>query len=92
MLGLRGFCGCVPCAYTRGFYHIISSLFRFLGLFGIYYSLQYLTLANATVLTFLAPILTTFTGAYFLGETFYWRQVIAGCMGPSRATDVPLES
>ncbi|EKM52076.1 uncharacterized protein PHACADRAFT_262535 [Phanerochaete carnosa HHB-10118-sp] len=50
----------------------------FLGLFGVYYSLQYLSLADATVLTFLAPILTTFTGSMFLGERFSWKQVAAG--------------
>ena len=37
---------------------------RFLGVFGVYYSLQYLSLSDATVLTFLAP------GAFFLGENF----------------------
>jgi len=51
---------------------------RFIGLFGIYFSLQYLSLSDATVLTFLAPICTVFTGALFLGETFSRRQVLAG--------------
>ncbi|GJE91689.1 DMT family transporter [Phanerochaete sordida] len=50
----------------------------FFGLFGVYYALQYLSLADATVLTFLAPILTIFTGAMFLGERFSWKQVAAG--------------
>ncbi|EKM52075.1 uncharacterized protein PHACADRAFT_212669 [Phanerochaete carnosa HHB-10118-sp] len=50
----------------------------FIAFFGIYYSVLYLTLADATVLQFLAPILTTFTGFIFLGERFSWRQLAAG--------------
>ncbi|GJE91691.1 DMT family transporter [Phanerochaete sordida] len=50
----------------------------FIAYFGIYYSVQVLSIADATVLTFIAPILTTFTGAFFLGERFSWKQVAAG--------------
>lgn len=60
------------------FQNNLNTLRSFFGLFGIYYALQYLSLADATVLTFLAPILTTFTGAMFLGERFSWKQVAAG--------------
>ncbi|KAK7682025.1 hypothetical protein QCA50_014989 [Cerrena zonata] len=56
---------------TRGFV-------GFFGLFGIYYSLQYLSLSDATVLTFLAPMLTCITGAVLLKEDFHWKQAIAG--------------
>ncbi|THH32744.1 hypothetical protein EUX98_g1424 [Antrodiella citrinella] len=50
----------------------------FFGLFGVYYSLQYLSLSDATVLTFLAPMCTTVTGAIFLKEHVSWKQAIAG--------------
>ncbi|KZP24259.1 drug/metabolite transporter superfamily [Athelia psychrophila] len=56
---------------TRGFV-------GFFGLFGVYYSLQYLSLSDATVLTFLAPIATGVTGALLLGETFGRREGLAG--------------
>ncbi|KAI0791435.1 DUF6-domain-containing protein [Abortiporus biennis] len=56
---------------TRGFV-------GFFGLFGVYYSLQYLSLSDATVLTFLAPMCTVFTGAIFLKEGFAIREALAG--------------
>ncbi|KAI0072258.1 DUF6-domain-containing protein [Panus rudis PR-1116 ss-1] len=49
----------------------------FFGLFGVYYSLQYLSLSDATVLTFLAPMCTAVTGALFLKEDFHWKQAVA---------------
>ena len=51
---------------------------RFFGLFGIYYSLQYLTLSDAVVLTFLVPMCTAMAGALFLGEKFSLREAFAG--------------
>jgi hypothetical protein len=53
---------------------------RFIGLSGGYFSLQYLSLSDATVLTFLAPILTAFSGAIFLKETLSLKDMCAGCM------------
>ncbi|KAH9475214.1 putative transport protein [Psilocybe cubensis] len=50
----------------------------FIGLFGIYFSLQYLSLSDATVLTFLSPTTTTVAGAIFLKEKFIIRQAVAG--------------
>lgn len=50
----------------------------FVALVGIYCSLQYLSLPDATVLTFLAPLCTGVAGAFFLGETFTRRQALAG--------------
>jgi drug/metabolite transporter (DMT)-like permease len=55
------------------------SLHSFFGLFGIYYSLVYLSLSDATVLTFLAPLCTTVAGSVFLGEKFSYREILAGC-------------
>ncbi|KAF9441772.1 drug/metabolite transporter superfamily, partial [Macrolepiota fuliginosa MF-IS2] len=49
----------------------------FFGLFGIYFLLQFLSLSDATVLTFLAPLCTSATGALFLGEKFTWREAFA---------------
>jgi hypothetical protein len=51
---------------------------RFFGLFGIYYSLQYLSLSDATVLTFLAPLCTAVAGALILKETFKLGEAVAG--------------
>lgn len=45
----------------------------------MYFSLQHLSLSDATVLTFMAPILTGFSGAVFLKEPLSIREVLAGC-------------
>ncbi|KIP02015.1 hypothetical protein PHLGIDRAFT_96431 [Phlebiopsis gigantea 11061_1 CR5-6] len=50
----------------------------FFGLFGVYYSLQYLSLSDATVLTFLAPMGASVAAAFFLGESITWKQCGAG--------------
>jgi drug/metabolite transporter (DMT)-like permease len=52
--------------------------FGFFVLFGIYYSLQYLALSDATVLQFLAPILTGYFGKIFLNEVFLKTELYAG--------------
>ncbi|KAJ3546094.1 hypothetical protein NM688_g5551 [Phlebia brevispora] len=56
---------------SRGF-------FGFVGISGVYYSLQYLSLSDATVLQFLAPITTIIVAAVLLGETFSWKHLLAG--------------
>ncbi|TFK18112.1 integral membrane protein DUF6 [Coprinopsis marcescibilis] len=48
-----------------------------IGLYGIYYSLQYLSLSDATVLTFLSPMCTAIAGAIFLGEHLRLSQLVA---------------
>ncbi|KIL61027.1 hypothetical protein M378DRAFT_868689 [Amanita muscaria Koide BX008] len=50
----------------------------FIGLFGIYFSLQYLSLSDATVLTFLSPLCTAAAGAILLKENFRLSQAFAG--------------
>lgn len=51
----------------------------FWGVYGLYYSVQYLPLAEATVLTFLAPILSCYACSIFLpGEIFTRKQQFAG--------------
>ncbi|KAK9471578.1 uncharacterized protein V1510DRAFT_419688 [Dipodascopsis tothii] len=42
----------------------------FFGLFGMYFSLRYLSLSDATVITFLAPPLSGYAASVFLGESF----------------------
>ncbi|KIJ58327.1 hypothetical protein HYDPIDRAFT_37927 [Hydnomerulius pinastri MD-312] len=50
----------------------------FFGLFGMYYSLNYLSLADATVLTFLGPFTTALAGYLILKETYSKREAIGG--------------
>ena len=57
---------------------VVRGVVGFFGLFGIYYSLQYLDLSDATVLTFLAPILTGYFGRIFLEEPFLRTELYAG--------------
>jgi drug/metabolite transporter (DMT)-like permease len=45
----------------------------------MYFSLQYLPLSDATVLTFITPTLTTFSGAIFLKEVLSLKETCAGC-------------
>ncbi|PCH34639.1 DUF6-domain-containing protein [Wolfiporia cocos MD-104 SS10] len=52
-------------------------IFGFAGLFGSYYSLQYLSLSDATVLQFLAPMSTAVAGALVLKEDFKRSQAVA---------------
>ncbi|KAI0763809.1 EamA-like transporter family-domain-containing protein [Trametes elegans] len=57
---------------------VLRGCFGFVGIFSLYYSLQYLSLSDATVLQFLAPIFTAVAGAVLLHEPFSWRQAAAG--------------
>jgi drug/metabolite transporter (DMT)-like permease len=60
--------GVLPLIYHR----------RFTSLSGMYFSLQYLSLSDAVVLKFLAPILTGFSGVIFLKESLSLKEVVAG--------------
>lgn len=58
---------------------VMRGLCGFLGVFGLYFSLLYLPISEATVLTFLAPVLTCYACAIFIpGETFSRQQQLAG--------------
>ncbi|KAL9708898.1 hypothetical protein Ac2012v2_008053 [Leucoagaricus gongylophorus] len=57
---------------------IFRGVSGFFGLIGVYFSLQYLSLSDATVLTFLSPLCTAASGALFLGEKFSRKEVFAG--------------
>ena len=59
---------------------VVRGVVGFFGLFGIYYSLQYLDLSDATVLTFLVPILTGYFGRIFLKEPFLRTELYAGVL------------
>ncbi|KAG2044134.1 hypothetical protein BDR03DRAFT_1087480 [Suillus americanus] len=50
----------------------------FFGLFGMYYSLQYLSLADATVLSFLAPLSAAIGGYIVLKEPYSKHEAFAG--------------
>ncbi|KAH9052765.1 integral membrane protein DUF6 [Lactarius vividus] len=57
---------------------VLRGLTGFVSLAGMYFSLQYLSLSDATVLTFIAPILTSFSGAVFLKEPLSFRETLSG--------------
>jgi len=57
---------------------VFRGITGFVGLNGTYFSLQYLSLSDATVLAFLVPMCTAFAGSVFLKETFTRKEAIAG--------------
>ncbi|KAI9753737.1 MAG: TOR complex subunit lst8 [Chaenotheca gracillima] len=57
---------------------VARGLTGFFGVFGIYYALLYLPLSEATVLTFLAPIVACWACSYLLKEPFTRKEQIAG--------------
>jgi len=56
---------------------IARGLTGFFGVFGMYYSLLYLPLADATVITFLAPSLACWACSYLINEPFTKMEQIA---------------
>ncbi|KAJ7646890.1 hypothetical protein FB45DRAFT_986877 [Roridomyces roridus] len=56
---------------------ILRGCTGFMNIFSVYFSLQYLSLADVTVLGFLAPMCTAVTGSFFLKETFTWKEGLA---------------
>jgi drug/metabolite transporter (DMT)-like permease len=57
---------------------IIRGMAGSIGLFGLYYSLSFLDISDATVITFLIPILTAFVCWLALGEPFTIKEASAG--------------
>ncbi|KII84765.1 hypothetical protein PLICRDRAFT_126632 [Plicaturopsis crispa FD-325 SS-3] len=57
---------------------VLRGFSGFFGLFGMYYSLSALSLSDATVITFIAPVLTGLVGAALLGETWGISEAAAG--------------
>ncbi|CAO1626704.1 unnamed protein product [Jaminaea pallidilutea] len=56
----------------------LRGVIGFFGLAGLYYSLQYLSLSDATTLTFLSPTLVGILCYLFLGEPFKSQELGAG--------------
>ncbi|CAK5263619.1 unnamed protein product [Mycena citricolor] len=50
----------------------------FIGLNGTYFALQYLSLSDVTVLSFLVPMTTALSASIFLGEAFSRKEALAG--------------
>jgi drug/metabolite transporter (DMT)-like permease len=57
---------------------IIRGTSGFFGLSGMYWSLQYLSVADATVLIYLTPLTTAVAGSVFLKEKSSVKQALAG--------------
>ncbi|KZV77770.1 DUF6-domain-containing protein [Peniophora sp. CONT] len=57
---------------------VFRGFIGFFGLFGVYYSLRYLSLSDATALTFLTPIFTGIASAIFLKEPLSKKELLAG--------------
>lgn len=57
---------------------VIRALCGFFGVFGLYYSLNYLELSDATVLTFLTPVATSLLAWMFLKEKFTRSMALGG--------------
>ncbi|ODQ53637.1 hypothetical protein SAICODRAFT_91445 [Saitoella complicata NRRL Y-17804] len=57
---------------------VVRAIGGFWGLFGVFYSLQYLTLSDSTTITFLGPMVTPIFCWFFLKEEY---TVIEACAG-----------
>ncbi|VDC01248.1 unnamed protein product [Peniophora sp. CBMAI 1063] len=57
---------------------VFRGFIGFFGLFGVYYSLRYLSLSDATAITFLTPIFTGIASAIFLKEPLSKKELLAG--------------
>ncbi|KAF8342493.1 integral membrane protein DUF6 [Amanita rubescens] len=51
---------------------------EFIGIFGMYYALQYLSLSDSVVLGFLSPLSTAIAGSLILNEKFKKGEAVAG--------------
>jgi len=57
---------------------MIISRSRFFGLAGLYWSLQYLSVADTTVLNVLTPLMTAVAGSILLKESYSINEAVAG--------------
>lgn len=57
---------------------LMRGMFGFVGVFGLYYSLQYLSLSDAVSITFLIPMVTAFFAWIVLGERYSVLEGICG--------------
>ncbi|KAM0753050.1 hypothetical protein T439DRAFT_323660 [Meredithblackwellia eburnea MCA 4105] len=58
----------------------VRGVVGFGGLFGMYYSLKYLTLSDAVVLSFISPVLVGVLAAIFLKETYTKVEALTGVL------------
>ncbi|KIM31357.1 hypothetical protein M408DRAFT_258013 [Serendipita vermifera MAFF 305830] len=77
LLAFRGFSGFFGTSYRRVACCLLTSE---TGLFGIYYSLVYLSLSDAIVITFLVPTTTAIAGYLLLNESLSRREIVAGAL------------
>lgn len=63
---------------SQRFLLILRGIFGFFGVFGLYYSLLYLSLSDAVSITFLIPMVTTFFAWIVLGERYSLLEGICG--------------
>ncbi len=69
---------------TRLPMHLLRAGFAFVAMFGFFYSLAYIPIADATAFTFLIPLFTTVAAALVLGEAVAaprWLATAAGFAG-----------
>lgn len=59
---------------------VLRGIFGFFGVFGLYYSLQYLSLSDAVSITFLIPMVTTFFAWIVLGEKYSLLEGVCGLL------------
>ncbi|KAI2631617.1 hypothetical protein GGS21DRAFT_152159 [Xylaria nigripes] len=59
---------------------VIRGLSGFIGIYGMWYSIEYMPLAEATVITFLAPNLTGYWCYMFLGEPYTRTEQLASLL------------
>lgn len=55
---------------------LVRAFGGFLGVFGLYYSLRYLNLSEATVITFMMPLVASFGGYLLLGSPISWLEIL----------------
>ncbi|ODV98564.1 hypothetical protein PACTADRAFT_48298 [Pachysolen tannophilus NRRL Y-2460] len=57
---------------------IYRSISGFIGLYSLYYSLQYISLSTSTVINFLAPVVTVWAACVYLGERYTLYEAFGG--------------
>lgn len=62
---------------------VIRGFVGFIGVFGLYYSLQYLSLSDAVAITFLIPMVTAFLAWILLKERYSFLEGICGLISLS---------
>lgn len=61
--------------------HLLRTAFGTASMFGVFYAVTHLPLADATAILFSSPLFATVFAAIILGETVGWRRVAATAVG-----------